>query len=51
MNDKLKMIEETNFLSRPGGVLLYKMKNIRTGESGLVLSDMVAKIGTLECEK
>ena len=50
MDDKLKMILETEFLG-PGGVLLYKMKNVTSGQSGLVMSDMVAKIGTLECEK
>ena len=50
LDDKLKMILETEYLG-PGGVWLYKMKNVTTGQSGLVMSDMVAKLGTLECEK
>ena len=50
MGDKLKIIRKTEFLG-PNGVLLYRMKNVNTDESGLVMSDMVAKVGTLECEK
>ena len=50
LDDKLKMISETELLG-PGGIELYKMKNVTTGQSGLVMCDMVAKIGTLECEK
>ena len=50
MGDKLKIIRKTEILG-PNGVLLYKMKNVTTDESGLVISDMVAKVGTLECEK
>ena len=48
--DKLRLIAETEYLG-PKGVILYWMKNVTTGSSGLVMSDMVAKIGTLECEK
>ena len=50
MGDKLKIIRKTEILG-PNEVLLYKMKNVTTDESGLVISDMVAKVGTLECEK
>ena len=50
MGDKLKIIRRTDCLG-PNGVLLYRMKNVTTDHSGLVMSDMVAKIGTLECEK
>ena len=50
MGDKLKVIRKTEILG-PNGVLLYRMKNVTTDQSGLVMSDMVAKTGTLECEK
>ena len=50
MGDKLKKIRKTEILG-PNGVLIYRMKNVTTDQSGLVMSDMVAKIGTLECKK
>ena len=51
LDEKLKMIIEDTGLLGPGGTLLYKMKNLSTGHTGLVMSDMVAQIGTVECEK
>ena len=50
-DDKLKMIKEDTELLGPGGTKLYKMKNLKTGEVGLILADSVAKQGTVECEK
>ena len=52
IGDKLQMeIEETG-LEWPKGTVLYKMKNKTTGDSaGLVPQNMVAKAGTIECEK
>ena len=51
LDDKLKMIIEDTGLLGPGGSRLYKMKNLATGQTGLVMSDTVAQIGTVECEK
>ena len=51
MDDKLKMIDDNTRLQGPGGTALYKMKNLKTKKEGLILSDSVAKVGTVECEK
>lgn len=52
IGDKLQMVVEETGLEWPKGTILYKMKNKTTGESaGLIAENMVAKIGTLECEK
>ena len=51
MDDKLKMLSENTEIVISGGTRMYKMKNISTGQTGLVMSDCVAKIGTVECEK
>ena len=51
MDEKLKMKKEHTGLVGPGGIALYKMRNLTTTKEGLVLADLVAKLGTLECEK
>ena len=51
MDDKLKMIKEDTGLEGHGGTRLHKMKNLSTKKEGLVLTDSVAKLGTVECEK
>ena len=52
IGDKLQMVVAETGLEWPKGTILYKMKNKTTGDSaGLVPENMVAKIGTLECEK
>ena len=51
IDDKLKMLTEETGLVGPGGTALYKMRNLTTTKEGLVLADLVAKLGTLECEK
>ena len=51
MGDKLKMIKEETGLVGAGGIALFKMKNLETTMIGLVISDSVAKVDTVECEK
>ena len=51
MDEKLKMKKEHTGLVGPGGIALYKMRNLVTNMEGLVLADSVAKKGTVECEK
>ena len=51
LDDKLRMIMEETGLVGPGGTRLFKMKNLTTGKTGLVLEDSIARIGTIECEK
>ena len=51
LDEKLKMLIEETGLLGPGGVRLYKMKNLTSGQTGLVMADTVAQFGTVECEK
>jgi hypothetical protein len=51
IGEKLRMIVEDTELLGPGGIILYKMKSEASGDIGLAMADMVAKIGTVECEK
>ena len=51
VDDKLKMIVEHSEIILSGGGMLYKMRNMNTGQTGLVMSESVAKMGTVDCEK